>query len=134
LRVGPTVIAMVDQLGSFADEVTRVARGRFNNAVARGGAVDAGERVVLRVAIADERLRHQILGRGAAFELRPPSPTDEPGDRWRRVARMPGRRVRRFACRVFAGRLASSFRTRLAAIPSGRGRAGRGARGRSERP
>jgi serine/threonine-protein kinase RsbW len=50
-----------------------------NNAVVHGGAVDTSERVLVHVAAANERLRAEVSSRGASFEIRAPSATEEPG-------------------------------------------------------
>ena len=75
---------VADTLASVAskpelDDLLIVVTELVNNAVVHGGAGDASERVVVHVAAADERLRAEVSSRGAAFEPRPPSPTEEPG-------------------------------------------------------
>jgi len=61
------------------DDLLIIVTELVNNAVVHGGAADAGERVLVHVAAADERLRAEVSSRGAAFELRAPSAVDEPG-------------------------------------------------------
>ena len=61
------------------DDLLIMVTELVNNAVVHGGAGDAGERVLVHVAAADERLRAEVSSRGAAFELRAPSAVDEPG-------------------------------------------------------
>ena len=61
------------------DDLLIIVTELVNNAVVHGGATDAGERVLVHVAAADERLRAEVSSRGAAFELRAPSAVDEPG-------------------------------------------------------
>jgi len=50
-----------------------------NNAVVHGGAADATERVLVHVAAADARLRAEVSSRGSSFQIRAPSPKEEPG-------------------------------------------------------
>ncbi|MBE2315658.1 SpoIIE family protein phosphatase [Solirubrobacter sp. CPCC 204708] len=61
------------------DDLLIIVTELVNNAVVHGGATDAGDRVLVHVAAADERLRAEVSSRGAPFELRPPSAVEEPG-------------------------------------------------------
>jgi sigma-B regulation protein RsbU (phosphoserine phosphatase) len=61
------------------DDLLIVVTELVNNAVVHGGAGDANERVLVHVAAADERLRAEVSSRGAPFDIRQPSPPEEPG-------------------------------------------------------
>ncbi|MDA0182936.1 SpoIIE family protein phosphatase [Solirubrobacter phytolaccae] len=61
------------------DDLLIVITELVNNAVVHGGAADAGERVLVHVAAADQQLRAEVSSRGGAFEPRTPSAVDEPG-------------------------------------------------------
>jgi serine phosphatase RsbU (regulator of sigma subunit)/anti-sigma regulatory factor (Ser/Thr protein kinase) len=75
---------VADTLASVAskpelDDLLIVVTELVNNAVVHGGAGDTSERVLVHVAAADERLRAEVSSRGAPFDLREPSPAEEPG-------------------------------------------------------
>lgn len=61
------------------DDLLIVITELVNNAVVHGGAADAGERVLVHVAAADEQLRAEVSSRGGTFEPRTPSAVEEPG-------------------------------------------------------
>src|SRR4051794_33716345 len=61
------------------DDLLIVITELVNNAVVHGGASDATSRVLVHVAAANERLRAEVSSRGTSFEIRAPSPKEEPG-------------------------------------------------------
>jgi PAS domain S-box-containing protein len=60
------------------DDVRIAVAELVNNAVVHGG-VDGSDRVVMHVAATDDMLRVEVSNPGAGFEIRPPSPREEPG-------------------------------------------------------
>jgi PAS domain S-box-containing protein len=75
--VADTLVGVASK--TMLDDLLIVVTELVNNAVVHGGAEDASSRVSVHVAAAPEQLRAEVSSRGTAFDLRQPSPPEEPG-------------------------------------------------------